>query len=80
MTKILTEPISGPNIWRGDELADAGSWIVRFTEEDFADFERALAHVSKKHFNDARESGPRISRFLISRSGSMTSWIDSNMV
>ena len=55
MTEILTEPVSAPNVWRGDEFADAGRWIIRFAEEDFADFERALAHVSKKHFKDVTE-------------------------
>jgi len=37
VTEVLTEPVSGPNVWRGDELADAGHWIAGFTEEDFAD-------------------------------------------
>ncbi|MBO0814711.1 MAG: hypothetical protein J2P30_06115, partial [Actinobacteria bacterium] len=55
MTEILTEPVSAPNVWRGDELAGAGHWIVRFTEEDFADFERALAVASKKHLRDVTE-------------------------
>ena len=53
MAEILTEPVSAPNVWRGDELTSAGRWIIRFAEEDFADFERALAYVSKKHFKDA---------------------------
>ena len=55
MTEILTEPASAPNVWRGDELADVGRWVIRFTEEDFADFERALAHVSK---NSPRTRSP----------------------
>ena len=55
MTEILTEPVSGPHVWTGDQLAGAGCWIVRFTEEDFADFERALAHVSKGHLKDVTE-------------------------
>ena len=55
MTEILTERVSAPNVWRGDELADTGRWIIRFAEEDFADFERALAHVSKKHRKDVTE-------------------------
>jgi hypothetical protein len=49
VTEILTEPVAAPNVWRGDELAEAGGWIIRFTEEDFADFERALAHVAKRN-------------------------------
>ena len=52
MTEIVTKPVPGPNVWRGSELADGGRWIIRFTEEDFADFERALAHVSKMHIKD----------------------------
>jgi hypothetical protein len=55
VTEILTEPVSAPNVWRGDELAGAGRWTIRFTEEDFADFERALAHVSRKGFKDVTE-------------------------
>jgi hypothetical protein len=55
VTEILTEPVSAPNVWRGDDLAATGGWIIRFTEEDFADFERALAHVSKKHFTGVTE-------------------------
>ena len=55
MTEILTEPVSAPNVWRGDELADADRWIIHFTEEDFADFERALANVVKKDLNDVTE-------------------------
>jgi hypothetical protein len=55
VTEILAEPVSAPSVWRGDELADAGGWIIRFTEEDFADFERALAHVSKRRLMDVTE-------------------------
>ncbi|HET9899279.1 MAG TPA: TauD/TfdA family dioxygenase [Streptosporangiaceae bacterium] len=55
MAEIRTEPVSGPNVWMGDDLTDADSWIIRFTEEDLADFERALAPVSKKHFRDVTE-------------------------
>jgi hypothetical protein len=40
VTEILTEPVSAANVWRGDELADGGRWIIRFADEDFADFER----------------------------------------
>ncbi|HEX7993696.1 MAG TPA: hypothetical protein VF506_07215, partial [Streptosporangiaceae bacterium] len=55
MTEILTEPVSTPSVWRGDELTDAGRWTIRFCEEDFADFERALAYVSKKTIDDVTE-------------------------
>jgi hypothetical protein len=55
VTEILTEPVSGPNVWRGDALADTDRWVARFTEEDFADFERALSRISVKHFDDITE-------------------------
>src|SRR5215472_10716023 len=55
VAEILTEPVSAPSVWRGDELTDSDRWIVRFTDEDFADFERALAHVSKKQFEEVTE-------------------------
>ena len=55
VTEILTEPVSGPNVWRGDALADTDRWVARFTEEDFADFERALLRISVKHFDEITE-------------------------
>ncbi len=55
MAEILTEPVSAPDVWRGDEIAGAGDWVIRFTEDDFADFERALAHVAAKHPTNVTE-------------------------
>jgi hypothetical protein len=55
MAEILAEPVTAANVWSGDELAAAGNWIIRFTEDDFADFERALAHVARKHVSDVTE-------------------------
>jgi hypothetical protein len=55
VAEILTEPVSAPSVWRGDELAGTDRWIIRLTEEDFADFELALAHVAKKRFQDVTE-------------------------
>jgi hypothetical protein len=55
VAEILAEPVSAPNVWSGDELAAAGNWIARFTEDDFADFERALAHVARKRVSDVTE-------------------------
>jgi len=50
--EILTEPVSAPSVWSGDDLSDASRWIMQFAEEDFAEFEQALAHVSKKDMQD----------------------------
>src|SRR5579862_3749173 len=55
VTEMLTEPVSAPNVWRGDELADTGRWMIRFTEEDFADFEQALARVARANVRDVTE-------------------------
>jgi hypothetical protein len=52
VAQTLTEPVSAPNVWTGEELSGDGRWIIRFTEEDLADFERALAHVPKEHVRD----------------------------
>jgi hypothetical protein len=42
---MLTEAVTGPSVWRGDELADS-DWIIHFTDEDLADFDRALSQLS----------------------------------
>jgi Taurine catabolism dioxygenase TauD, TfdA family len=47
VTDILTAPVSAASVWRGDELTDTGRWIIHFSEDDLADFERALAHASR---------------------------------
>jgi hypothetical protein len=55
--EILTEPLVGPNVWRGDELEDSDRWIIPLTEDDLVDFERALAHVAKRGLTDLSEIG-----------------------
>jgi hypothetical protein len=47
MVEMLTEPVSGESVWRGDELADPDRWTIHLGEEDLADFDRALAHISR---------------------------------
>jgi hypothetical protein len=46
VTEVLAEPVVGPSVWRGDDLADGDRWTIHLGEEDFADFERALGHLS----------------------------------
>jgi len=44
MTSICwTKPISAANAWRGEALARETSWLVRLSEAEVADVERALA-------------------------------------
>src|SRR2546426_4183495 len=43
MSSIQTKPVIGPKAWRGDVLARETSWIVRFTDAEIADIDRALA-------------------------------------
>jgi Taurine catabolism dioxygenase TauD, TfdA family len=52
VTGMLTHAVTGPSVWRGDELADSDSWIINFAEEDFADFERALKQLPAKDATD----------------------------
>ena len=49
MTEILTKPVSAPNVWTGNELADACGWIIRFTEEDFADGHHMLPAAAGRY-------------------------------
>jgi hypothetical protein len=55
MIKMLTEPVIGASVWRGDELTDPDRWMIQLGEEDFADFERALAHVWRLRVADVTE-------------------------
>jgi hypothetical protein len=55
VAQILTEPVSAPNVWTGDELSGADRWVIRFTEEDLAGFERALARVPEEHVRDVTQ-------------------------
>jgi hypothetical protein len=57
VAEVLTEPIAGPSVWRGDELADTDRWIVHLGEEDFTEFERALARVSRTGLRTLAEIG-----------------------
>lgn len=52
---ILTEPVAAANVWRGDELSDSSQWLIYFSEDDVADLERALAHVSRMNIGDFTE-------------------------
>jgi hypothetical protein len=66
MIDMLTEPITGASVWRGDDLADPDRWTIQLGEEDFADFDRALAHVSKlrvAHLTDLRAGDFRLAAF-----------------
>jgi hypothetical protein len=55
VAQILTEPVSAPSVWTGDELSGTGHWVIHFTEEDLADFGRALANVPEEHVRDVTQ-------------------------
>jgi Taurine catabolism dioxygenase TauD, TfdA family len=57
VAEVLTEPVVGPSVWRGDDLGRTDRWIIHLSEEDFTDFERALAHVSGKGLESMAEIG-----------------------
>ena len=42
MSPIQTKPVTGPKAWRGDVLARETSWIVRFTDAELAEIDRAV--------------------------------------
>src|SRR5436190_721521 len=46
MTLIWTEPVTTPKAWRGDALSKDTSWIVRFTDAELADIDRAVKHAT----------------------------------
>jgi hypothetical protein len=59
VAEVLTEPVVGPSVWRGDDLGVTDRWIIHLSEEDFTDFERALAHVSGKGLESLPEIGAK---------------------
>jgi hypothetical protein len=42
MSLVWTKPVTSAKAWRGDALAKDTSWIVRLTDADIADVDRAL--------------------------------------
>jgi hypothetical protein len=46
VAEVLAEPVVGPSVWRGHDLGDDDQWIIHLDEQDFAEFERALTHLS----------------------------------
>jgi hypothetical protein len=45
---MLEQPVTGPSVWRGEDLQESDEWIMRFTEADLAEMERGLAAVRDK--------------------------------
>lgn len=45
MIQILENPVEGPAVWRGDELALSDDWIVHLDETELIEFERVLSRV-----------------------------------
>lgn len=45
---IREDPIAAPAAWHGADLQDSDEWIVRFTEGDLHQIERALAGVRER--------------------------------
>jgi hypothetical protein len=39
-------PVTGPAVWRGEDLQNSDEWIVRLTEADCDEIERGLARVA----------------------------------
>ena len=43
MPLIWNKPVTSPKAWRGDALKNEQSWIVRLTDAEIAEIDRALA-------------------------------------
>ncbi|MCY4665005.1 MAG: hypothetical protein OXC00_10095, partial [Acidimicrobiaceae bacterium] len=43
---MRTEPVTGPSVWRADELEHSGEWIYRFTSADLDELERGVESVA----------------------------------
>jgi hypothetical protein len=56
-TEILTEPVTTPDAWRGDELSGSDEWIIQLSEDDLADFERALGHAARRDHDNVTQLG-----------------------
>jgi hypothetical protein len=43
---MLKSPVTGPAVWRGEDLQDSDEWILRLAETDLDEIERGLAGVA----------------------------------
>lgn len=49
---MLEIPVAGPSAWRAEDHRDSDTWIYRFSEDDLAELERALAEGRGKPVED----------------------------
>ena len=49
---MRTEPMTGPSVWRADELENSDDWIYRFTEADLDELERGVESVVGRDVHD----------------------------
>lgn len=52
---MRTEPMTGPSVWRADELEDSDEWIYRFTQADLNELQRGVESVAGR---DVHELAP----------------------
>ena len=45
MTEVLDRAVSGPTVWKGEQLRGRTDWIHELTPHDVAEIDRALAMV-----------------------------------
>lgn len=46
MTPLLDHPLSGPGVWKGEQLRQHEDWILKLSDGDVAEIDRALAQVT----------------------------------
>ena len=68
---MRTEPVTGPSVWRADELEHSDEWVYRFTEADLDELERGAASVAGRDVHDLTPDAfplpglaPRIKEFI----------------
>jgi len=45
MSEILLQPVTGPNVWKGEQMRMRDDWIVALGARDVAEIDAALAHA-----------------------------------
>ena len=68
---MRTEPMTGPSVWRADELENSDEWVYRFTEADLSELERGVESVAGRDVHDLAPEAfplpglePRIKEFI----------------
>lgn len=48
MYEILREPLTGPCVWTGETLTKSDAWLLRLSDSEIAEMDRAMRNAQKK--------------------------------